>query len=141
MVSLRSAVELRVMDTEAVVAGVTIEYYLATDQEEGPAEPDPADDRVFIISKKGEHYVHVTPAGTSEADIARQLLDAQDSVNTAVDTTRRTVEQACAHAEEATTQWQFVASVEQAKDSVKQVATESAASAASSAAPVAKKQK
>ena len=119
-------------------AGITIEYSLTPDQEEGPAEPDPADDRVFIISKKGEHYLHVTPTGTSEADVARQLLVAQDSVRTAVDTTRRTVDQACAHAEEATTQLQIAASVEQAKDSVKQVASESVASAASSAVPAAK---
>ena len=110
---------------------------MATDQEEGPADPKLADDRVFIISKKGEHYLHVTPAGTSEADVARQLIVAQDSVRTAVDTTRRTVEQACAHAEEAATQLQIAASVEQAKDSVKQAASESAASAASSAVPAA----
>ena len=82
--------------------------------------------------------MHVTPAGTTEADVARQLLVAHDSVQSAIDTTRRTVEQACAHAEEATTQLQIAASVEQAKDSVKQAVAESAASAASSAAPVAK---
>ena len=103
LTSLRSGAELRVVDPEEVVSGVTIEYSLATDQEEGPDEPDPAADRVFIITKKGEHYLHVTPAGTSEADIARQLQVAQDTVKSAVDVTRRTVEQACAHAEEATT--------------------------------------
>jgi hypothetical protein len=138
VVSLWSGAELRAVDLEEVVSGVTIEYSLATDQEEGPEEPDPAADRVFIITKKGEHYLHVTPAGTSEADVARQLLVAQDKVKLAVDATRRTVEQACAHAEEATTQLQTAASVEQARDSVKQAASESAASAAALALPDAK---
>jgi hypothetical protein len=40
VVSLQSGAELRVVDTETVVAGVTIEYSLATDQEEGPDELD-----------------------------------------------------------------------------------------------------
>ena len=69
------------------------------------------EDRVFIISNKGEHDLHVTPVGTSEADVARQLLVAQDNVKSAVDATLRTVEQACAHAEEATTQLQIAALV------------------------------
>jgi hypothetical protein len=94
---------------------------------------------VFIITKKGEHYLHVTPAGTSEADVARQLQVAQDIVKSAVDVTRRTVEQACAHAEEATTQLQIAASAEQAQDSVKQAVSESAAAASTTLAlPVAK---
>ena len=92
---------------------------------------------MFIISKKGEHYLHVTPAGTSEADVARQLLVAQDNVKSAFDATRRTVEQACAHGEEATTQLQIAASVEQAKDLVNQAASESVASAATLVVPAA----
>ena len=51
-VYLCSGAELRIMDAADVAAGVTIEYSLATDMEEGPGELDPASDRVFIISKK-----------------------------------------------------------------------------------------
>jgi hypothetical protein len=52
-VSLRSGSELHIVDADDVVVGVTTEYSQATDMEEGPEEPDPASDRVLIISKTG----------------------------------------------------------------------------------------
>ena len=104
--SLRSGSELHTVDADDVVAGVTIEYSQATDMEEGPEEPDPASVRVPIISMKGEHYLHASPAEATEADIALQLRATQDSVQAASSTARKSVEQACTHAEETSTQLQ-----------------------------------
>ena len=89
--SFRSGSELHIVDADDVVAGVTIEYSQATDMEEGPEEPDPASVCVPISSLKDEHYLHVLPAGATEADIALQLRAAQDSVQAASSTTRKSV--------------------------------------------------
>ena len=91
--------------------------------EEGPEEPDPASDRVFIVYKNCEHYLHVTPAGATEADIAIQVRAAQENVQRAINTTRKSVEQACTHAEEAYMQLQIAASAEQASEAVNQAAS------------------
>ena len=64
------------------------------------------------------HYLHVTPAGATEADIAILVRAAQDNVQTAISTTRESVEQACTHAEEAYTQLQIAVSAEQASEAV-----------------------
>ena len=120
------------------MAGVTIENSQATDMEEGPEEPDPASDRVPIISTKYEYYVHASPAEATEADIALQLRATQDSMQAAVSTTRKSVEQARTHAGETSTQLQIAASAEQASEAVKQAASESSALAVAKVGAVVK---
>jgi len=66
------------------------------------------------------------------------LRATQDSVQAASSTTRKSVEQACTHAEETSTQLHIAASAEQASEAVKQAASESSASAVAKVGAVVK---
>ena len=52
---IQTGTELKVLDEQYVKAGAIIEYTQAPDKAEGPANVDPTEGRVFILSKKGEH--------------------------------------------------------------------------------------
>ena len=54
--TIQTGTELKVLDEHDVKAGAVIAYSQATDKAEGPVTVDSSEERVFILSKKGEHY-------------------------------------------------------------------------------------
>ena len=78
--TIQAGIELTVLDEQDVTAGAIIEYMQATGKVEGPLEPDPSEGRVFILSKKGEHYLHTTKPGATLTEVATTLSAAQQEI-------------------------------------------------------------
>ena len=87
-VAIDTGTELKVLDGLDARAGVVVEIAHATDHEEGPKLATEAEERVFVISKKGEYYLETVPVGNVPPDIATVLRqveqEVQDAVNEAV---------------------------------------------------------
>ena len=87
-VAIDTGTELKVLDGLDVRAGVVVEIAHDTDHEEGPKLATEAEERVFVISKRGEYYLETVPVGNVPLDIATVLKqveqEVQDAVNEAV---------------------------------------------------------
>ena len=97
--TIQTGTELKVLNEQYVKAGAVIEYSQATDKAEGPVTVDPAEGRVFILSKKGEHYLQTIKPGASTTEVASALGTAQREIQLVIKDTCDTVSRAATQAE------------------------------------------
>ena len=92
MLATKDGIPLRILSADDLNKGAVIEITCATDVEAGPGDLDITEPRVFIVTKKGEHYLTITTPGEDEARICDHLKEIMGEVNDAVARSRRSVE-------------------------------------------------
>ena len=75
---------LRILGPDDLSRGAVIEITGATDAAAGPEELEANEPRVFIVTKKGEHYLTLIAPGSDEAQICDHLRSIVGEVDDAV---------------------------------------------------------
>ena len=73
LLSTKDGTPLRILEAEDLKKGAVIELTNATDLESGPDDPSPAEQRIFIVTCNGEHYLETTAPGEDESLISTHM--------------------------------------------------------------------
>ena len=84
LLATRDGTPLRILEADDLKKGAVIEMTGATEVETGPDDPSPTGQRIFIVTRNGEHYLETTAPGEDESRISARIKEAEKDVASAV---------------------------------------------------------
>ncbi|MFM7986657.1 MAG: hypothetical protein ACKPKO_45815, partial [Candidatus Fonsibacter sp.] len=122
---------LRVLEPEDLKKGAVIELTNATDLETGLEEPSPAEKRIFIVTRNGEHYLDTTPPDISEDELSIAMKMAEKDIDGAVSRSMSSVIDTIVAVDQATVQLDIAKAVASLDAAIAQSALPPAAATSS----------